>query len=175
MDQTSRPCAASRFADLPTNDEDTIAEARRLGVPESAVWNQRRASDDINTPARATRELVAEILWWHNAINGTNLTTKDIMTRSRCTRIVNARCDVMKRLREVKGWSFPRIGQFFGGMDHTSVMNMTRRPTMYEHGTIKLARENRAAKRKAGVISERKANDQATMEASQPASQADMV
>ena len=172
MEQASRLCAAS--CDLPVHHEDTFAEARRLGVPESVVWNQRRASDDIATPARHTRELVAEILWWHNTLNGTNLTTGDIMTKSRCTPIVNARGDVMKRLREVKGWSFPRIGQFFGGMDHTSVMNMTRRPTMYEHGTIKLARENRAAKRKAGA-NERKANDQATMEASQPASEADVV
>lgn len=171
MEQASRPCAASRFEDSPINGEDTFAEARRLGVPESAVWNQRRASDDINTPARHTRELIDEILWWHNATGDQHLTFGDIMQRSRTQVIVSARGDCMKRLREVKGWSYPRIGAFFGNMDHTTVMNMVRRPTMFEHAVTKRARDNRTAKGMAGA-NERKANDQATMEASQSASEA---
>jgi len=174
MKKPARLCATAR---LPINGEDTASEAWRAGVPESVIWNARKSGDSIiRTPARGTRDLVDEILWWHNAINGTDITYDAIMTRTREVPIVNARGDVMKRLREVKGWSYPRIGAFFRGMDHTSVMNMVRRPTMYEHQTIKLGRINRAAKRKAGVISERKANnDQATMEASFAASQADMV
>ena len=175
MDQAFRPCATSRFAHLPINDECTVTTAWRQGVPESVIWNARKCGDSIiRTPARDTRDLVDEILWWHNATSDTLLTVADIMTRCRLQPIVNARGDVMKRLREVKGWSYPRIGAYFGGMDHTSVMNMVRRPTMFTHGITKLARVNRAAKRKAGA-NERKANDQATMEASSTASQADMV
>lgn len=171
----NKPARLCDSANLPIQNEDTASEAWRQGVPESVVWNARKSGDSIiRTPARGTRDLVDEILWWHNAINGTELTRESIMARTREVTIVNARGDVMKRLREVKGWSYPRIGAFFGNMDHTSVMNMVRRPTMYEHGTIKLARANRAAKRKAGA-NERKANDQKTLEASQPASQADMV
>ena len=174
MEKASRLCAS---ANLPINYEDTATTAWRQGVPESVIWNARKSGDSIiRTPARGTRDLVDEILWWHNALNGTQLTHDAIMTRTREVAIVNARGDVMKRLREVKGWSYPRIGAYFGGMDHTSVMNMVRRPTMFTHGTTKLARVNRAAKRKAGAIFERKANnDQATMEVSFAASQADMV
>lgn len=173
----NKPARLCDSANLPINDEDTATTAWRQGVPESVVWNARKCGDSIiRTPARGTLDLVQEVLWWHNAINGTDITYDAIMTRTREVPIVNARGDVMKRLREVKGWSYPRIGNYFGGMDHTSVMYMVRRPTMYVHGTIKLARVNRAAKRKAGVTSERKANnDQATMEASFAASQADMV
>jgi hypothetical protein len=171
MDTSARLCAT---ACLPINDEDTAQAARRQGVPESAVWNARRANDNIRTPARDTRDLVDEILWWHNTVSGTQLTVADIMSRSRVKEIVNARGDVMKRLRDVKKWSYPRIGHYFGGMDHTSVMFMCRRPTMTIHGITKLARARRAAKRMAGA-NERKSNDAATMEASQSASQADMV
>ena len=174
MEKASRLCAS---ANLPVHNEDTATTAWRQGVPESVIWNARKSGDSIiRTPARDTRDLVDEILWWHNATGDTLLTVADIMARSRVQMIVNARGDVMKRLREVKGWSYPRIGAYFGGMDHTSVMNMVRRPTMFTHGTTKLARVNRAAKRKAGAIAERKANnDQATMEVSFATSQADMV
>lgn len=172
----NKPARLCDSANLPIQNEDTASEAWRQGVPESVVWNARKSGDSIiRTPARGTRELVEEVLWWHNAINGTDITVAAIMTRTREVPIVNARGDVMKRLREVKGWSYPRIGNYFGGMDHTSVMYMVRRPTMYVHGTIKLARVNRAAKRKAGANERKANNDQKTLEASQPASQADMV
>jgi hypothetical protein len=165
-------CATAR---LPIKQDDTASEAWRQGVPESWIWNARKSGDSIiRTPACGTRDLIDEILWWHNAIYGTDITYDAIMTRTRRVVIVNARSDVMKRLREVKGWSYPRIGDYFGGMDHTSVIHMIRRPTMYVRGITKPAQANRAAKRKAGA-NERKANDQATMEASSAASQAGMV
>lgn len=150
MDTSSRLCAT---ASLPIQYESTADEAWRLGVPESRIWNARRSGDSIiRTPARDTRDIVDEIIWWHNAINGVQLTHKDIMTRSREQHIVYARADIMRRLREVKGWSYPRIGAYFGGMDHSTVMHHVKRPTMAVRAPVSVEVKKRIARKKAKLV-----------------------
>jgi ATPase involved in DNA replication initiation len=122
-------------------------------VPESRIWNARRSGDSIiRTPARDTRDIVEEIIWWHNAVNGVQLTLQDIMTRSREQHIVYCRADIMRRLREVKGWSYPRIGQYFGGMDHSTVMHHVKRPTMAVRAPVSVEVEKRIARKKAKLV-----------------------
>ena len=151
MDSPARLCATA--SNLPVHNESTAEEARRLGVPESRVWNARKSGDSIiRTPARDTRDIVEEIIWWHNAINGVQLTLKDIMTRSREQHIVYCRGDIMRRLREVKGWSYPRIGQYFGGMDHSTVMHHVKRPTMCVRAPVSINVRKRIARKKAKLV-----------------------
>ena len=150
MVRDAKPCAS---AHLPINDECTATTAWRQGVPESVVWNARKCGDSIiRTPAHDTRDIVEEIVWWHNAINGVQLTLQDVMTRSREQHIVYARADIMRRLREVKGWSYPRIGQYFGGMDHTTVMHHVKRPTMCVRAPVPVNVRKRIARKEAKLV-----------------------
>ncbi len=100
---------------------DTLEASRALGIPESKVWNARRAHDDIRTPNDETKELCREVLWWHNQLFGYDITIADVRGRSRIGPVVAARADCMRRVREVRKWSFPVIGRWFGGLDHTTV------------------------------------------------------
>lgn len=117
-------------ANLPIHNECTRAASFRLRVPESTIWNARKIADDIRTPGQDTRSLVEEILWWHNTLNATSITFADLCGNERKRPYVYARRDAMRRLREVRGWSYPRIGQYFGGKDHTTVMHNLAQPTM---------------------------------------------
>ena len=82
-------------------------------------------------------QLCEEVLWWHGVEYGHAMTMDDIRARSRLAPIVLARADCMRRLRFEKGWSYPRIGRFFG-MDHTTVMHNVNRsalkPVANKHG-----------------------------------------
>lgn len=149
MDTNARLCAT---ANLPLHNESTAEEARRLGVPESVIWNARKSGDSIiRTPARDTRALIEEIVWWHNAVNHSGLSYESLFQATRMRHVVYARADAMKRLREVKGWSFPRIAQFFGGLDHTTVMHHVKRPAMAVRPATKLQLQIRIALREAKV------------------------
>ena len=41
--------------------------------------------------------------------------------------VVAARHEAVWRVREVTKWSPPRVGQFFAGRDHTTVLHSVRR------------------------------------------------
>ena len=149
MHRQTRLCGS---ASLPIHYESTADEAWRRGVPESVIWNARKSGDSIiRTPARDTRALIEEIVWWHNAVNNSGLTYDSLFQTTRMRHVVYARADVMKRLREVKGWSFPRIAQFFNGMDHTTVMHHVKRPAMAVRPATKLQQQIRIALREAKV------------------------
>jgi len=53
-------------------------------------------------------------------------TWAQIIERNNTHPRVRARAEVYVLLRE-RGWSYPRIGQFVGGRDHTTVMNSVQR------------------------------------------------
>ena len=71
--------------------------------------------------------LCEEVLWWHAATYNQHITMADIKSRSRLAPIVQARGDCMRRLRFDKGWTYPRIGRYFG-LDHTTVQHHIKRP-----------------------------------------------
>lgn len=109
---------------------DTMTEAVIKNASEAEVYNARKRFDDFKMPSEKTRDLCEEIIWWHNAMNRTSVTFDDLMIKTRLTMVCNVRADCMRRLREVRGWSFPRIGKYFGGMDHTTCMHHCSRPVM---------------------------------------------
>ena len=55
------------------------------------------------------------------------LSVKSIKSNHRGLAFVYARHEVCFRLRHELGYSYPRIGRFFGGMDHTTCLNAVRR------------------------------------------------
>jgi len=56
-----------------------------------------------------------------------DLTLADLIGPSRLAPVVKARHEAMHRVRRETSHSLPRIGQLFGGRDHTTVMNAVRR------------------------------------------------
>ncbi len=102
---------------------DTLEASRALGIPEFKVWNARRAYDDIRTPGDETRALCDEIIWWHNQLGGYEITLADVRGPSRLAPIVSCRGDCMRRIRHVRGWSYPVIGKWFGGRDHSTAIH----------------------------------------------------
>ena len=73
------------------------------------------------SPAAYTRDLIAEIIWWHNA-TGNHVTVEQIFARGRHGYITSARADCIRRIRQVRGWSYPRLATYFG-LDHTSTLH----------------------------------------------------
>ncbi len=52
----------------------------------------------------------------------------DVRSQSRSTKFQPARREVCAYLREVRGWSYTRIGRFVGGRDHSTIIHAVRRP-----------------------------------------------
>jgi chromosomal replication initiator protein len=50
------------------------------------------------------------------------VTSKDLIGPSRVQQVVHARYEAMYRVRRELVLSFERVGQFFGGRDHTTVL-----------------------------------------------------
>jgi Bacterial dnaA protein helix-turn-helix len=57
----------------------------------------------------------------------TSVPVHAILGRQRRGEIAAARHEAMWRVRETTKWSLPRVGQFFNGRDHTTVLNSLRR------------------------------------------------
>lgn len=64
--------------------------------------------------SKRTTDLVATMM---------GVSAKDIMSATRRRPIAHARQAGMFLLREVKGYSFPMIGQIYGGRDHTTAIH----------------------------------------------------
>lgn len=77
----------------------------------------------MKTPRDNTRALCEEIIWWHNQLYGHDITLAQVRSKSRVAPIVACRADCMRRIRDVRKWSFPVIGKWFGGFDHSTVMH----------------------------------------------------
>lgn len=55
------------------------------------------------------------------------VTVADVLGRGRWGRYTAARHVAVHAIRSATGWSYPRIGQRFGGLDHTTCLHATRR------------------------------------------------
>ena len=62
-----------------------------------------------------------------NVSERTSIPLDAILGRQRRSEIAAARHEAIWRIREATKWSLPRIGQFFGGRDHTTVLHSLRR------------------------------------------------
>lgn len=77
----------------------------------------------MKTPRDNTRALCEEIIWWHNQLYGWDVTLQEVRSKTRLAPIVACRADCMRRIRDTRGWSYPVIGRWFGGFDHSTVMH----------------------------------------------------
>jgi|SRR5271165_5914588 len=57
----------------------------------------------------------------------TGVPVEAILGRQRFSAIAAARHEAIWRVREVTKWSLPRVGRFFAGRDHTTVLHSVRR------------------------------------------------
>lgn len=74
-----------------------------------------------STPRDRRRRIVIEVAERHG------LTPDALMQRNRTQKVAHARFEAMAMMRREFGDTFPKIGRFFGGMDHTAVMHGIRR------------------------------------------------
>jgi hypothetical protein len=96
-----------RTGAAPTDDEHVQAEAGGDVSPGAP----RRS-------ARAALRAVSE---------RTSVPVDAILGRKRRGDIAAARHEAVWRVRQATNWSLPRLGQFFGGRDHTTVLHSLRR------------------------------------------------
>jgi hypothetical protein len=59
-------------------------------------------------------------------LNRRGMTWADTIARSNAHAHANARAEIYVLLRE-RGWSYPRIGAFMGGRDHTTILTSVHR------------------------------------------------
>ncbi|AKG14660.1 chromosomal replication initiator protein DnaA [Moraxella bovoculi] len=89
------------------------------GEPVTLSLVRHAIKDHIEARARAVnadniRDLVAQYY---------GISAKDLMSKKRARNIARPRQMAMALIRELTQDSFPEIGQFFGGRDHTTVMH----------------------------------------------------
>ena len=98
--------------------KSTMEEAAERELPESAVWNERKASDDeIWSPARKTKALISA------TAAEFGVTYKDIMSWDRRIPVVKARHLAMFRVAQANPWmSLPALGKIFK-RDHSTVQH----------------------------------------------------
>ena len=76
------------------------------------------------------REAVANIAKIHG------ITYYDIMSIRRTKKVVRARHEAMHYVKQHTPWSLPQIGQFFGGMDHTTILHGVRKHLKQMEGAL---------------------------------------
>lgn len=75
----------------------------------------------VKTPRDNTRALCEEVIWWHNATYGWDITLQEVRSKSRLAPVVACRADCMRRIKDARGWTYSYIGRWFGGFDHSTV------------------------------------------------------
>jgi DNA-binding transcriptional ArsR family regulator len=73
---------------------------------------------------------VLEAIHWARKEADSQLSTQEILGKSRKAYIVKLRRLVQWRLRTEYLWSFPRIALAFGGLDHSTVMHHVQRENL---------------------------------------------
>lgn len=112
------------------------------GQPVSLSLVRHAIKDHIEARARAInadniRDLVAQYY---------GISAKDLMGKKRARNIARPRQMAMALIRELTQDSFPEIGQFFGGRDHTTVMHACKAIEELRMSDIKVDRAYQALK-----------------------------
>lgn len=113
-----------------------------LQEPVTLTLVRHAIKDHVEARARAVnadniRDLVAQYY---------GVSTKDLMGKKRARNIVRPRQMAMSLIRELTQDSFPEIGQFFGGRDHTTVMHACKAIEELRVGDAKVEKAYQALK-----------------------------
>jgi hypothetical protein len=71
-----------------------------------------------------TKDAIADVLRRHSLWR--SLTWEQVIAKDNSRERVHARAEIYALLRE-RGWSYPKIGAFVGGRDHTTIINSVQR------------------------------------------------
>lgn len=72
-------------------------------------------------PRAPAREIIARVAFWHG------VTTEDILSRRKPRKLATARFDAIAAVKiAYPNISSPRLGQLFGGRDHTTILHALR-------------------------------------------------
>lgn len=93
--------------------------------------NQRFRDNEVTVGARSgyanllprekAKALCREVIWWHHAL-GSPVTMEDVFSRERAKWVSAVRADCIRRIRDTLGWSYPKLGKFFG-LDHSTCLH----------------------------------------------------
>ena len=89
-------------------------------APIAEIFPDDKPPPKINMTERA-RRIISMVAERHG------FTVIDLKSERRAAPLVLARFEAMYFIKRHTTWSYPRIGNFFGGREHTSVMNAIRR------------------------------------------------
>jgi hypothetical protein len=78
----------------------------------------------VKTPRGRAVDLCREVVWWHSAM-GSPVTLELVMSTNREHWVSSVRGDCVRRVRDVTGWSFPKVGKFFN-LDHSTCIYHAR-------------------------------------------------
>ncbi len=148
---------ASNISDNVRELEGALIRVAAYSSLHRAVLNEEVAKDVLSDllPANKTRVITPDIIFEETATMF-GWTIDDLKGSSRRRPLVTARQIGMYVFRELTDYSFPRIGEIFGGRDHTTVMHavekvkqqMTEKAQVFEQvneliGRIKMGPESK--------------------------------
>lgn len=119
------------------SDVEFILQKRREGIPDGALARMMgRSQSDVQTVAKAVAPPVParERPYFSPGMEAIarrvslrhGLKMADLMGQSRKHAIAHVRQEAMSECREAGNWSYPQIGAFFGGRDHTTIIHGVR-------------------------------------------------
>ncbi len=90
--------------------------------------------EPIGPQVPVAKDTVVPVSTWHHARQilrevcvKYGVTTVDLCSKRRPLLLITARHEACYRLRTETTWSYPRIGAFLGGRDHTTVIHAVRK------------------------------------------------
>jgi Bacterial dnaA protein helix-turn-helix len=119
--------ARAQAGDLPTGSDPTGGHTESQRQTQAGHLNLARSDlhdgSDVSRamPGRTARAALRAVS------ERTSIPVDAILGRQRRSEIAAARHEAIWRIREATKWSLPRIGRFFDGRDHTTVLNSLRR------------------------------------------------
>ena len=127
-EQLQRPVrptgACAQTGDSPTESNQTGVstedqrQTQTVGAQSALLCGSDVTPGAPRRTARAALRAVSE---------RTRIPVDAILGRQRRSKIAAARHEAIWRIREATKWSLPRIGRFFGGRDHTTVLHSLHR------------------------------------------------
>lgn len=101
------------------------SEVRRRAMAAEAAMRKAALAAEQSAFAISTRSVAKGIVLDVCVKHG--VTLAEICSEQRAKRLVEARHEAAYRLKKETTWSLPKIGQFLGGRDHSSIFHAVRK------------------------------------------------